>query len=139
MEWHSIKIRQFLSLHLGSWSSVRNMAVTTVSISIMGYNNRLFDYIILWFHFSICLGISYTACNITGRPSKFPNYGDFPETFAMVSDTTYSIIPLLVFFFCVHSSKNFNWIMFFFIANLRSMVGHGAFSLKRYYAANSKE
>lgn len=29
--------------------------------------------------------ISYTACNITGRPSKYPNYGDFPETFAMVS------------------------------------------------------
>lgn len=28
--------------------------------------------------------ISYTACNITGRPSKYPNYGDFPETFAMV-------------------------------------------------------
>lgn len=31
--------------------------------------------------------ISYTACNITGRPSKFPNYGDFPETFAMVSES----------------------------------------------------
>lgn len=31
--------------------------------------------------------ISYTACNITGRPSKFPNYGDFPETFAMVRCT----------------------------------------------------
>ena len=29
--------------------------------------------------------ISYTALNITGRPSKFPDYGDFPETFAMVS------------------------------------------------------
>lgn len=29
--------------------------------------------------------ISYTACNITGRPSKYPNYGDFPETFAMVN------------------------------------------------------
>lgn len=29
--------------------------------------------------------ISYTACNITGRPSKYPNYGDFPETYAMVS------------------------------------------------------
>lgn len=28
--------------------------------------------------------ISYTAFNITGRPSKFPDYGDFPETFAMV-------------------------------------------------------
>uniref|UniRef100_A0A1B0CEB9 F-box domain-containing protein n=2 Tax=Lutzomyia longipalpis TaxID=7200 RepID=A0A1B0CEB9_LUTLO len=27
--------------------------------------------------------ISYTAYNITGRPSKFPDYGDFPETFAM--------------------------------------------------------
>lgn len=29
--------------------------------------------------------ISYTAYNITGRPSKYPDYGDFPETFAMVS------------------------------------------------------
>lgn len=29
--------------------------------------------------------ISYTAYNITGRPSKFPDYGDFPETFAMVN------------------------------------------------------
>lgn len=38
--------------------------------------------------------ISYTACNITGRPSKFPNYGDFPETFAMVRD----------FFLCSRSS-----------------------------------
>ena len=28
--------------------------------------------------------ISYTAPNITGRPSKFPEYGDFPESFAMV-------------------------------------------------------
>lgn len=35
--------------------------------------------------------ISYTACNITGRPSKYPNYGDFPETFAMVSDKYYRI------------------------------------------------
>lgn len=29
--------------------------------------------------------ISFTAQNITGRPTKFPSYGDFPETFAMVS------------------------------------------------------
>lgn len=29
--------------------------------------------------------ISYTALNITGRPSKYPDYGDFPETFAMVN------------------------------------------------------
>lgn len=28
--------------------------------------------------------ISFTAHNITGAPSKFPEYGDFPETFAMV-------------------------------------------------------
>lgn len=31
--------------------------------------------------------ISYTAFNITGKPSKFPDYGDFPETYAMVSDS----------------------------------------------------
>lgn len=29
--------------------------------------------------------ISYTAYNIIGRQSKYPDYGDFPETFAMVS------------------------------------------------------
>lgn len=30
------------------------------------------------------LSISYTADNIVGRPSKFPDYGDFPQTFVMV-------------------------------------------------------
>jgi len=28
--------------------------------------------------------ISYTAFNLTGKPSKYPDYGDFPETYAMV-------------------------------------------------------
>lgn len=31
------------------------------------------------------ISISYTACNIVGKPSKFPNYGDFPQTFLLVS------------------------------------------------------
>lgn len=30
------------------------------------------------------LSISYTAYNLTGKPSKYPDYGDFPETYAMV-------------------------------------------------------
>lgn len=42
--------------------------------------------------------ISYTACNISGRPSKFPNYGDFPETYAMVSK---SMLTLENFFFLI--------------------------------------
>uniref|UniRef100_A0A1A9WCH9 F-box domain-containing protein n=1 Tax=Glossina brevipalpis TaxID=37001 RepID=A0A1A9WCH9_9MUSC len=33
--------------------------------------------------YGINLSISYTAPNITGRPSKYPEYGDFPQTFAM--------------------------------------------------------
>lgn len=28
--------------------------------------------------------ISYTAYNIAGNPSKFPDYGDFPQAFVMV-------------------------------------------------------
>lgn len=28
--------------------------------------------------------ISYTAYNLTGKPSKFPDYGDFPQVFVMV-------------------------------------------------------
>jgi F-box/leucine-rich repeat protein 4 len=30
------------------------------------------------------LSVSYTADNIVGKPSKFPDYGDFPQTFVMV-------------------------------------------------------
>jgi hypothetical protein len=30
------------------------------------------------------VSISYTAYNITGKPSKFPDYGDFPQAFVMV-------------------------------------------------------
>uniref|UniRef100_A0A1B6DHT4 F-box domain-containing protein n=1 Tax=Clastoptera arizonana TaxID=38151 RepID=A0A1B6DHT4_9HEMI len=29
------------------------------------------------------MSISYTAYNITGKPSKYPDYGDFPQTFVM--------------------------------------------------------
>lgn len=29
------------------------------------------------------ISISYTAPNIIGPPSKFPEYGDFPQAFAM--------------------------------------------------------
>lgn len=31
------------------------------------------------------ISISYTAYNIAGKPSKFPDYGDFPQAFVMVS------------------------------------------------------
>lgn len=33
------------------------------------------------------ISISYSAHNILGKPSKFPAYGDFPQTFVMVSFT----------------------------------------------------
>jgi hypothetical protein len=33
------------------------------------------------------VSISYTAYNITGKPSKFPDYGDFPQAFVMVCYT----------------------------------------------------
>lgn len=30
------------------------------------------------------ISISYTAYNVAGNPSKFPDYGDFPQAFVMV-------------------------------------------------------
>lgn len=33
------------------------------------------------------ISISYTAYNITGKPSNFPDYGDFPQAFVMVSES----------------------------------------------------
>lgn len=32
--------------------------------------------------------ISYTAYNLSGKPSKYPDYGDFPQAFAMVMKLT---------------------------------------------------
>ena len=29
--------------------------------------------------------ISYTAINLSGKPSKYPEYGDFPESFMQVT------------------------------------------------------
>lgn len=56
--------------------------------------------------------ISYTAYNIIGRQSKYPDYGDFPETFAMVSCPH--------FFGFLNSSCT---PLCFPLAHLRSMVG----------------
>jgi len=37
--------------------------------------------------YGIDYSISYTANNICGKPTKYPDYGDFPETFAMVRNS----------------------------------------------------
>lgn len=77
--------------------------------------------------------ISYTACNIAGRPSKFPNYGDFPETFAMVTYARFNR----------YENKNnreviFTYILcYIFTANVRSMVGSSTIENNRYYGPNS--
>lgn len=41
------------------------------------------------------ISISYTASNVTGRPSKFPNYGDFPQSYVMVSFQWSNLLALL--------------------------------------------
>lgn len=49
------------------------------------------------------LSISYTAYNLTGKPSKFPDYGDFPETYAMVN---------LIYFFYLIKLKGLSVLYF---------------------------
>lgn len=49
-------------------------------IKVVQYAQNVLDYSS---QYGSDFSISYTAYNITGRPSKFPDYGDFPETFAM--------------------------------------------------------
>ena len=50
-------------------------------VKIRQYAQNVLDYSS---QYGSDFSISYTALNITGRPSKYPDYGDFPETFAMV-------------------------------------------------------
>lgn len=46
------------------------------------------------------ISISYTAYNIAGNPSKFPDYGDFPQAFVMVI-----ILRLYIYSVCFSLSR----------------------------------
>lgn len=54
------------------------------NVRICQYANRVIDFSS---QYGSDTSISYTAFNIIGRQSKYPDYGDFPETFAMVRNT----------------------------------------------------
>lgn len=45
------------------------------------------------------ISISYTAYNIAGNPSKFPDYGDFPQAFVMVCFMIFSSLFIIVHLF----------------------------------------
>ena len=53
------------------------------------------------------ISISYTAYNITGKPSKFPDYGDFPQAFVMVSDSTERLPLCMICNNPIHVQKEF--------------------------------
>lgn len=42
------------------------------------------------------ISISYSAYNIAGHPSKFPDYGDFPQTFVMVYNRNKRCVELII-------------------------------------------
>lgn len=50
------------------------------NISVNQYASEVLDFSS---QYGSDYSISYTALNITGRPSKYPEYGDFPETYAL--------------------------------------------------------
>lgn len=50
------------------------------NISVNQYASEVLDFSS---QYGSDYSISYTALNITGRPSKYPDYGDFPETYAL--------------------------------------------------------
>jgi len=60
--------------------------------------------------------ISYTAYNLPGKPSKYPDYGDFPQAFVMVRFPFLNVFNI----FRLYSAKNFQAIpafYFFFLLN----------------------
>ena len=57
-------------------------------VRICQYAHRVLDYSS---QYGSDTSISYTAFNIIGRQSKYPDSGDFPETFAMVRFASLSL------------------------------------------------
>ena len=57
-------------------------------VRICQYAHRVLDYSS---QYGSDTSISYTAFNIIGRQSKYPDNGDFPETFAMVRFASLSL------------------------------------------------
>lgn len=70
------------------YSEVAGALVDVEGFCYADYRLEQYAHSVLDFssQYGIDLSISYTAPNITGRPSKYPEYGDFPQTFAMVSN-----------------------------------------------------
>ncbi|GAB0095762.1 F-box/LRR-repeat protein 4 [Sergentomyia squamirostris] len=64
----------------GVLDEIRTSEVTHQEVIINQFAQKVIDFSS---QYGSDTSISYTAYNITGRPSKFPDYGDFPETFAM--------------------------------------------------------
>lgn len=56
------------------------------------------------------ISVSYTAFNLRGPPSNFPDYGDYPQAFVMVK-TGYIAIVLSVFYsiFCHGVCRLYNF------------------------------
>lgn len=77
------------------------------NVRICQYVHRVIDYSS---QYGSDTSISYTAFNIVGRQSQYPDYGDFPETFAMVN------IPINIDFWI-------NLQLVWLPANLRTLVG----------------
>lgn len=80
---------------LDGLTNIQEDSMRLQPIKIVQYAQNVLDYSS---QYGSDFSISYTAYNITGRPSKFPDYGDFPETFAMRTygpwwDTVPEIMP----------------------------------------------
>lgn len=75
------------------------------------------------------ISISYTAYNVAGNPSKFPDYGDFPQTFVMVNTLYLSffqpsrISGIFCFFSCVLACSKGRYIICNYLCILQRTYG----------------
>lgn len=107
-----------MSIDLHSWSSSSSESPASEEVSdfslpedengesenvkICQYAHRVLDFSS---QYGSDTSISYTAFNIIGRQAKYPDYGDFPETYAMVSRIGF--LSSLISFQCQLSSLLF--------------------------------
>lgn len=78
----SVTSSEDLTVEEAALEEIQQQNVAPEEVIINQYAQKVIDFSS---QYGSDTSISYTAYNITGRPSKFPDYGDFPETFAMVS------------------------------------------------------
>jgi len=98
--YHLFSFREnMIPSHCSSYCTSANRVPYVGRISAIA--NDDVDFIYQFVEHTNCKS-NFKGCYLNGTPTKFPNYGDFPQTFSMVY-----VLPSIIYDYPVKNNRNF--------------------------------